>query len=793
MQPKATAVATQKAEPITQETVAASANEAEFESKKEELIKQLADDIKGWEDERDSVKRETEEAKVMLTELDEKKVELKTELEVLQTQVEDAHRALDDAEAARGRVEEEASAIRSEADSYAEETRRAVDEERVAELAKVAGESRAAWQAQIDDLEKQFEELAVREKELASERRKLDRDKSRLEDDQEALSELRGLLVARKKRYDEASPAAVVALQLELDDERAKYEALVKGHEELSKRYADLQALVDSMRAEVADSDGASKTIAIGQLVDSFRSLRERYEKLSSVYGSYPDDEAIAALEEKARRAEALERENDALLDERNRYRDELAVVENERRELQTIRRSTAATYALNDHLLRELESHKAALESRTEDTCVSLTQVDVETESPEFVADVNHRVNHPGFKTLRDIVQHVKNYAGSRPEAERLYYTENDIRAFLAGMSVSRLVILQGMSGTGKSSLPRIFAEAISGFNKMIPVESSWRDRNELLGYYNDFSKKFNAKTFTVELYRSGKGHCRKIPTFIVLDEMNLARIEYYFTDFLSILQEPDHVKWLVELVSSDMRTLPTELPEKVREAMRRSDPSIYEIWESIEKSRSGDPDARVSDKDRDLLFAHLDKADQLIGARDLVDGRKIRVTDNVWFIGTVNRDESTFEISDKVYDRAQVVSLNRRGVPEGSYGSSSSSPRFISASSLQKLFDEAVRDNDVHAEVEERLGALDSLLIEKFDTSFGNRIVTQTNRFSSVFIAAGGSLVDALDYQISTKIIRKVITSDDEEALLDLSEGLEDYSEAARLVEKRLRELRN
>ena len=108
--------------------------------------------------------------------------------------------------------------------------------------------------------------------------------------------------------------------------------------------------------------------------------------------------------------------------------------------------------------------------------------------------------------------------------------------------MAVSRLIILQGMSGTGKSSLPRIFSEAISGFNRLIPVESSWRDRNELLGYYNDFNKKFNAKSFTIELYRSGKERCREIPTFIVLDEMNLARIEYYFSDFLAILQEPDH-----------------------------------------------------------------------------------------------------------------------------------------------------------------------------------------------------------------------------------------------------------
>ena len=117
---------------------------------------------------------------------------------------------------------------------------------------------------------------------------------------------------------------------------------------------------------------------------------------------------------------------------------------------------------------------------------------------------------------SLAGIVEHVKNYAGSRPKrSEQLYYKDNDIRAFLAGMAVSRLIVLQGMSGTGKSSLPRIFSEAISGSNKLIPVESSWRDRNELLGYYNDFNKRFNAKTFTIELYRSGKERCCEVQLY--------------------------------------------------------------------------------------------------------------------------------------------------------------------------------------------------------------------------------------------------------------------------------------
>ena len=222
----------------------------------------------------------------------------------------------------------------------------------------------------------------------------------------------------------------------------------------------------------------------------------------------------------------------------------------------------------------------------------------------------------------------------------------------------------------------------------------------------------------------------------------------------------------------------------------MKKEDPSIYSIWEKIERSRQGDLKAETSDEDKELLTAYLDKMGQLTGAKSLIDGRKIKVTDNIWFIGTANRDESTFEISDKVYDRAQVVSLNRKGVSEGKY--TSTSAKYISVSDLGDLFGDAIRSNKTRKSVEERLDALDQVLMEKFDMSFGNRIVTQTINFVAIFVAAGGQLVDALDYQISTKILRKVITSDDEEALLELQEAVTDYPETTRLIEKRLKELR-
>ena len=787
--------------PITLDDVKDSASQAEFDAKKEQLLQQLIDEISAWEDSKKAAETAAQEAQNALAQLEQKKKELTEQKDELQKKVDAIQKEYSEAEQTVNNAKENAETIKGDADTYSEETRaaadtyaedvkKAADEERLKKLKEAADEAKAAWQTQIDDLSNQIQEIAEREAALHEAQRQLAKEKRFVEDEKEALDELKEDLQARKSRYDAANPTKIAKLETELADERSKYTALLERYHELQKRLEALQVLMDTVKTEIEDPENGIRIASMNEIISALQELRDKYARLASVYERYPDDAAISELEEKAHKTDELERANEALELERNRYREEVIAARNVTKELEIVKQEVEATNALNEHLLQELESHKTALESRTGDTCPSLSKVDTETEADDFKADVMKRMQRPELSNLGDIVTHVKNFAGSRQIEEQLYYTDNDIRAFLAGMAVSRLIILQGMSGTGKSSLPRIFSQAISGFNRLIPVESSWRDRNELLGYYNDFNKKFNAKSFTIELYRSSKERCQAIPTFIVLDEMNLARIEYYFSDFLAILQEPDHDKWLIELVSSDMRTLPMELPDSVKAKMQREDPAIYAIWEKIERSRQGDLKAETSDEDKELLTAYLSKMGQLTGAKDLIDGRKIKVTDNIWFIGTANRDESTFEISDKVYDRAQVVSLNRKGVSEGNY--TPVNTKYISVDKLLALFQEAINNNQYKKEVEEKLEALDSVLMEKFDLSFGNRIVTQTINFVGVYTAAKGSINDALDYQISTKILRKVITSDDEEALLELLEAVKDYPETTRLLEKRLRELR-
>ena len=127
----------------------------------------------------------------------------------------------------------------------------------------------------------------------------------------------------------------------------------------------------------------------------------------------------------------------------------------------------------------------------------------------------------------------------------------EDVIKQLFAGMAASKLIILEGISGTGKTSLAFALGKFFNFDSAIIPVQPSWKDRSELIGYYNEFTKKFNESEFLKALYVTTY---RKDLDVIVLDEMNLARIEYYFAEFLSVMEMRDPADWLIDLIPSPM-----------------------------------------------------------------------------------------------------------------------------------------------------------------------------------------------------------------------------------------------
>ena len=279
----------------------------------------------------------------------------------------------------------------------------------------------------------------------------------------------------------------------------------------------------------------------------------------------------------------------------------------------------------------------------------------------------------------------------------EKLYYDTDTLRFFVAGLAASHLEILEGLSGTGKSSLPRSFAKFVGGVSVFVPVQATWRDKTALIGYFNDFSKTYRETDFLMNLYEANYNPDRIY--LFVLDEMNISRVEYYFADFLSVLEYPED-EWKIRVMHF---------------------PSGF------------------------------------VGPAKLEDG-KVGIPGSAYFIGTANQDDSTFSIADKVYDRAITLSFHNRNAAFAA--KEDVEPIVLSASKLHALFEEAEANKDYAlTEADEtKFEQITDYVYDEFGVAFGNRILMQMEKMVPVFIACGGKKETVLDFFLTRKILSKL-----------------------------------
>ena len=154
------------------------------------------------------------------------------------------------------------------------------------------------------------------------------------------------------------------------------------------------------------------------------------------------------------------------------------------------------------------------------------------------------------------------------------------------------------------------------------------------------------------------------------------------------------------------------------------------------------------------------------------LKDGR-IKLSENMWFIGTANNDDSTFAISDKVYDRAMILNLDNKCER---FTAPKTNKMRISYKKFNSLVKEAVEEYSISTRNKKRLEQLDKYLIEHFHITFGNRIMKQINQYIPVYIACGGAELEALDDILSKKVMRKLETQNPI-YLRNAAEGLVSY----------------
>ncbi|HIA52758.1 MAG TPA: hypothetical protein EYN91_11825 [Candidatus Melainabacteria bacterium] len=256
--------------------------------------------------------------------------------------------------------------------------------------------------------------------------------------------------------------------------------------------------------------------------------------------------------------------------------------------------------------------------------------------------------------------------------DASGAVFSPDLLRRYHLSLKTRRFVILSGTSGSGKTLLTRVYADAVNAHYCLVPVAPNWTTNEDLLGYFNPLSKRYFDTDFSLFLRRAARAYKSAVdanedpePFHLVLDEMNLARVEYYFAKFLSGME----------------------------------------------------------------VLTGAGQAQVTLSGTDVVD-----LTPNLFFIGTVNVDETTQGFADKIFDRAQVIEVTHQ--------------RNEVASRVQ------------HPEVQDALMQIWDAVNDV--TPFSIRIVDEINKYVTEASRIGVPWEDAFDDQIIQKILPRIKGTD-------------------------------
>jgi len=270
--------------------------------------------------------------------------------------------------------------------------------------------------------------------------------------------------------------------------------------------------------------------------------------------------------------------------------------------------------------------------------------------------------VQQPGHSFAEVFGSNIKaaiGYVQAHLYQQGIVYRRSVLEDFHALLTTHDLIILAGDSGSGKTNLVKSFAHAIGGKSVVVPVKPNWTSAEDLLGYYNPIEQKYLSTPFLEALLEASRNP--SIPYLICLDEMNLARVEYYFADFLSLMEERANVPEIhlysqkeAENLHSEARNFLALIDEAKSKLAKPDLVSFLDLLRDEEINvklhelcgfREGDSLLRYHAHLRKLLSSYLTTPSSL------------RLPSNVRIIGAINVDETTHYLSPKILDRAHIM----------------------------------------------------------------------------------------------------------------------------------------
>ncbi|WP_302569350.1 McrB family protein [uncultured Clostridium sp.] len=345
-----------------------------------------------------------------------------------------------------------------------------------------------------------------------------------------------------------------------------------------------------------------------------------------------------------------------------------------------------------------------------------------------------------------KDHIEYIKKYLGVNYQ-KNLYYSEEILEQFYGALCTNQLLILSGSPGTGKTSLVEGFSEAIGSNLKVIAVQPNWTDNQDLLGFYNPIEKTYVSTPF-LDAVIEAQENSEKL-YIICLDEMNLAQVEFYFSEFLSKLQS---VERTIELYSDYIyKQTKNELINKICD--------LTGIDLNKNDLDSSDKLNKINIKDKEYFY-------KLKWQWNFINRypAKIKIPKNIRFVGTINKDETTKDLSPKVIDRSYIMEIasydkeieKDMKMFKKKYEDTYSQRLFLKADNFQFI------KQDIPDEINKRLIKIEECLYD-IGVPLNNRFYDQVREYIGANIYEKSNILDNI---VSTKILPKINInlSDDE-----------------------------
>lgn len=465
---------------------------------------------------------------------------------------------------------------RDQAEAEAEFWRSSVETAK-AEYANLADQRR-----EVEELREEYrqalEELTLAETQLRERKADAELAQTQFRDAEESVRRVKEEEEALRRSQTELREAVAEA-ERRLSEFREERASLGVEVERLRDRRGSLEADCEALTSEVA-----SRTTRKAEAEAELSRLKQAIDTLPAKQAEI--DEMERMLQLLASKREALEQSVETLERAEGRLRARIAKLEEESGGV-----NGAGGASVDDHALDDLTKPPACF-------AVEGANSEIEPVLPNAQAAVQET------DVLQRVMRHLRESGFEFPDR-----TVSAFHTSLKTAVISPLTVLAGISGTGKSQLPRYYADAMGIHFLKIPVQPRWDSPQDLFGFYNYIEKRYKATDLARALVHLDPHNWQELAApykdrmlMVLLDEMNLARVEYYFSEFLSRLE-----------------------------------------GRPLDEDAASDADRRTSEIDIDVSRKGQTK--------------RVLAGQNVLFVGTMNEDESTLALSDKVLDRANVL----------------------------------------------------------------------------------------------------------------------------------------